>query len=271
MTAALASKSESRGEIQDRYCHGLTGCSARIRRIEVAEMGPASPLGGQFRPGPPRQRHPGGGGQLAGQRDHCGPLRRADLPRPPGSGQVFESFQSASGEPAPPPAGSIDADAQVRGDAGVIPAPGGGQHDLSPQPVPVRGLGAADAHLQGRAPGGGQRDRHGVAGGHGGSRGRITQLSSVSGHVILASAHAARRHNEAHACHPGVHPQLDHLAAAGPRREELAAAEESPGQVPRPICLHHQRPARRPGHPAVPAPLRRLRALLRVRDLLRRP
>ncbi|HEY6314469.1 MAG TPA: hypothetical protein VIY52_27240 [Streptosporangiaceae bacterium] len=55
--------------------------------------------------------------------------------------------------------------------------------------------------------------------------------------MILASARAARRHNEAHACHPPVHPQLDHLAAAGPRRAQLAAAEESPGQIPRLLRL----------------------------------
>ena len=35
----------------------------------------------------PAQRHPGGGRQLAGQRDHCGPVHLADPPRPPRPGR----------------------------------------------------------------------------------------------------------------------------------------------------------------------------------------
>jgi hypothetical protein len=77
-------------------------------------------------------------GQLAGQRDHRGPFQRADPPRPPAAGQVLEPVQAAGGEPAPPLADRVHADAQVRGDG---PAAGGRQHDLRPQPVPVRGPG----------------------------------------------------------------------------------------------------------------------------------
>ena len=43
MTAALAAKSGSRGEIHDWYCQGLMGCSARIRSTEDGEIGLASP------------------------------------------------------------------------------------------------------------------------------------------------------------------------------------------------------------------------------------
>jgi hypothetical protein len=74
-----------------------------------------------------------------------------------------------------------------------------------------------------------------------------------------------------HACHPGIHPQLHPPAAAGPRRAQLAPAEEGAGQVPRLLRLHHRRPARWRADPAVPAPLRRLGPLLRFRDLLTRP
>ena len=48
---------------------------------------PRRQLGGKFRAGPPAQRHPGGGGQLAGERDYRGPVRRADPPRPVGRGR----------------------------------------------------------------------------------------------------------------------------------------------------------------------------------------
>ena len=61
---------------------------------------PPGDLGGQFRAGPAGQRHPGGGGQLAGQRDHRGPFQRADPPRPPGPGQVRQAVQAPGGEPA---------------------------------------------------------------------------------------------------------------------------------------------------------------------------
>jgi hypothetical protein len=37
ITAALAAQSGSRGEIQDWYCQGLTGCSAKIRSTEDAD------------------------------------------------------------------------------------------------------------------------------------------------------------------------------------------------------------------------------------------
>jgi hypothetical protein len=37
ITAAFAAKSGARGEIQDWYCQGLTGCPARIRSTEDAE------------------------------------------------------------------------------------------------------------------------------------------------------------------------------------------------------------------------------------------
>jgi hypothetical protein len=38
MTAALEAKSGSRGKIQDWYCQGLRGCSARIRKMEDGEI-----------------------------------------------------------------------------------------------------------------------------------------------------------------------------------------------------------------------------------------
>jgi hypothetical protein len=43
MTLALAAKSGSRGEIQDWYCQGLMGCSAKIRSTEDGEICAASP------------------------------------------------------------------------------------------------------------------------------------------------------------------------------------------------------------------------------------
>ena len=107
MTDALAAKSGSRGEIHDWYCQGLTGCSARIRSTDDADSSPPVPAlvtsASQSRPGPARQRHPGRGGQLAGQRDHRGPGQLTDPPRPPGAGQISQPIQAAAGrEPAPP-------------------------------------------------------------------------------------------------------------------------------------------------------------------------
>src|ERR1700683_257345 len=43
MTVALAAKSGSRGQTHDWYCHGLMGCSARIRRTEDGEIWRARP------------------------------------------------------------------------------------------------------------------------------------------------------------------------------------------------------------------------------------
>ena len=59
----------------------------RDRRADQALRGQ---LGGQLRPGPAGQRHPGRSGQLAGQRDHGRPVRLADPPRPPRPGQVLQ-------------------------------------------------------------------------------------------------------------------------------------------------------------------------------------
>ena len=73
---------------------------------------PGRPARAQFRAGPPGQRHPGGGGQLAGQRDHRGPVRRGDPPRAP-AGAGPSARPARAGEPAPPLADRIDADAQV--------------------------------------------------------------------------------------------------------------------------------------------------------------
>ena len=121
---------------------------------------PGRQLGGQFRAGPPAQRHPGGGGQLAGQRDHRGPVRRADPPRPARPGPVPQPVQAAGGEPAPPLADRIDADAQAGGDPGIGVPAGGSQHDLRAQPVPPGRLRPPDTFLQGGALAGTQHDRH---------------------------------------------------------------------------------------------------------------
>src|SRR6266536_5309034 len=89
--------------------------------------------------------------------------------------------------------------------------------------------------------------------------------------MIITRTAVPGRHDGAHARHPGIHPRLDHLAADPPRAGELAAAGQSAGHLPRRIRLRRRRPAWRRQHPAIPAPLRRLRALLRLRHLLRRP
>jgi hypothetical protein len=70
---------------------------------------------------------------------------------------------------------------------------------------------------------------------------QITATSSAPGHEILTGPHTPARHDEAHARHPGIDPQLDHRAAAGSRPEELATAGQSPGQIPRQLRLHHRR------------------------------
>jgi len=50
---------------------------------------------------------------------------------------------------------------------------------------------------------------------------------------ILTGPDTLARLDQAHARHPGIDSQLDYLAAARSRREELAAACQSPGQIPR--------------------------------------
>jgi hypothetical protein len=61
--------------------------------------GAGQAAGGQFRAGPPGQRHPGGGGQPAGQRDHRGPLRRGR----PDLGRSFSPSTSPASATNPPP------------------------------------------------------------------------------------------------------------------------------------------------------------------------
>src|SRR5208337_1147353 len=162
-------------------------------------------------------------------------------------------------EPAPPLAHRIGGNPQAGGDPGVIPAARGGEHDLRPQPVPPARLRAAGSFLQRLALGGGQRDRHG---------GRQRQAAAPaiklinSGHRIITRTGSRRRHDGAPARYPGLHPQLHHLAAAGPRREALAPAGQGSGHLPRRVRLRRRGPARRRADPAVPAPLRRLRPLL---------
>ena len=64
------------GSIHDWYCHGLTGCSARIRSTK-AQTGAAAESAGS-RPGPVqlRQRYPGGGRQLQVSATTAARLRR---------------------------------------------------------------------------------------------------------------------------------------------------------------------------------------------------
>ena len=131
-------------------------------------------LGGQLRAGPAGQRHPGRGGQLAGQRDHRRPVRLADPPRPPRPGQVLQPRQAPLREPPPPLAHRIDGNPQAGGDPGVIPALRRGEHDLRPQPVPPARLRSPDPFLQRLALGGGQRDRHRGRRRHTAAPGQIT-------------------------------------------------------------------------------------------------
>jgi hypothetical protein len=125
---------------------------------------PGGELGEQLRAGPAGQRHPGDRGQLAGQRDHRGPVRRADPPRPPRPRQVRQPVQAAGSEPAPPPACLVRADIQVRGDLAVRVAASGREHDLRPLPVPAGGLRAAGAAREDLPSGSGQGDRHRMRG-----------------------------------------------------------------------------------------------------------
>jgi hypothetical protein len=127
---------------------------------ELAPWPGLDDLSQQFGPGPARQRHPGRGGQLAGQRDDRGPGQLADPPRPPAAGQISQPIQAAASEPAPPLAHGVHGDLQVRGDPGIVPAARGSQHDLRAQPVPPGRLRPPDALVQGGALAGAQHDRH---------------------------------------------------------------------------------------------------------------
>jgi len=97
-------------------------------RDGVGDVG-ADHLGSQLRAAPARQRHPGGGRQLAGRGFHLGALHRGKPWLASGAGQVVESIHSVDGEPAPPLAdgagfhAEADADCRVRrtprGEAGT--------------------------------------------------------------------------------------------------------------------------------------------------------
>jgi hypothetical protein len=164
MTNAPAAKSGARGEIHDWYCQGLTGCSAKIRSTEDAGIWRASPAlvisaGGSG----PVQRDSGtpvaaGSWQASATTAArvSSPIRRGR----PGRGQVSQPVQAAPGEPAPPLAHGVHGDPQVCGDPHIVPVACGSQHDLRPQPVPVRCLRPPDAFLQGGALAGAQHDRH---------------------------------------------------------------------------------------------------------------
>ena len=203
---------------------------------------PGRQLGGQFRAGPPRQRHPGGGGQLAGQRDHRGPLRCADPPRPPGAGQVIQPVQAAAGEPAPPLAHSvrlIPRSAAIR----ALSRPRAAASTICARSRSRQGVFAPRTRFFRVCARRGQRDRHRGSG-------MAASRADHSG-VIRSRARddnrpgAAARHNGAHARHPGIDPQLDHLAAAGPRGKALASAGKGAGQLPGRLRLPRRRPPRR--------------------------
>jgi hypothetical protein len=161
------------------------------------------------------------------------------------------------------------ASAPLGRDPRVVPAPRRQQHDPRPLPVPPGRLRPAYPLLQLAALRRGQRDWH-----------------RPHPHIHLSPAHdnavtgrqsgsarphsgPGRRHDEEHARDPAIHLQLHHPAPARPRREKLAPGQEPARQVQPRVRLRHRRPARPRQAPApVPAPLRRLRPLLRLRLLL---
>jgi hypothetical protein len=71
------------------------------------------------------------------------------------------------GEPAAPPAGGVDGDAQPSGDLGVGRPAGRQQHDPGAQHLPVRGGLAALQTLETMTIAGGQHQLAGTGGGHG--------------------------------------------------------------------------------------------------------
>src|SRR5260370_1282277 len=69
-----------------------------------------------------------------------GAQQRGAPRRPRAGAQPLGRGGGGGGDRPPPLADGVHADAQVRRDPGAGPAAGGGQHDLRPQPVPVRRL-----------------------------------------------------------------------------------------------------------------------------------
>ena len=175
----MAAKSGSRGKIQDWYCQGLTGCSARIRSTDDTEIGrgQARPVSSAASSGPV---HRDSGTPVAAgswQASATTAARSASLirrGRPDRGRSLSPSRPRAANRPRHLRTVSTLIP-QVRGDPRVVPAARGSQHDLRPQPVPVRRLRAPDAFLQGRALAGGQRDRHRAKQRHG-SSGQITAM-----------------------------------------------------------------------------------------------
>src|SRR5258707_3850825 len=89
--------------------------------------------------------------------------------------------------------------------------------------------------------------------------------------MIVAGRPPPAAHWAGHACHPRLDPKLDPAEAAGSRRAALASASPGGRDLPRCVRLGGRGAARRSPDPAVPAALRRLASLLRIRDLLRNP
>ena len=77
--------------------------------------------------------------------------------------------------------GSLIDELQVRGDPGIVPAAGRSQHDLGPQPVPVRRLRTPGAFLQRLTLSGHQRDRHRAGQRHNSSRKESQQRDLLPG------------------------------------------------------------------------------------------
>src|SRR5215472_5702384 len=274
MTVALAAKSGSRGEIQDWYCQGLMGCSAKIRKTEEGEICRASPaLVNSAASSGPLQRASGtpvaaGSWQASaitaarssalircGRPDRGRSLspsrpRAANRPRHLRTVSTLMCRSAAMRALARPHAAASTICARRQSRYAVL-APRARFFNLLRSPaLSITGT----ARYCGMPP-------------PGSSPGQTL----LPGPVIITGHGDPARHNEVHGRHPAIHPRLNHRAAARPRRSPLAPAHPGPSHLPRRLRLPHRDTPRRPAHPALPPALRRLSAFLRLRDLLRRP
>src|SRR6266545_20292 len=206
LTTSRSNSSPSPTYTSSRTPNDLSRCTRTGGAADGIDQTGGDRLVGQLGGAPPRQRHPAGRGQLAGQGLDLGLLHRGEPGRAAAAFPVAQPVEGVAGEPAPPLARGVGGDPTPAGDRGVGVPGGGVQHDLGPQPVPVRALVTPGDLLQAVPLRGGQPHRVCAWGGHR----PIHRCSAVRRSPIMddpgTRCTQARRSGSMHPCPPRRSP-----------------------------------------------------------------